>query len=200
VLYLLHGLLGTDAQWEDLGAGEVEDQLLAQGAVPPFLIVMPWERTGLKIEAAIVDGLIEYIDQTYRTRTDARWRAIGGISRGAGQALEIGLLHPELFGQVGLHSPAVLHGDVLISRWLKGITEGRLPAIWIDIGLSDSLFDPTAHLIEFFFEQGIAPTIQFNDGDHEQGYWRSNLPTYLRWHGGLWRVAEIQDEAGARTR
>jgi len=192
VLYLLHGLLGTDAQWDDLGADEAADELITQGAMPPFLIVMPWERNGLTIESALVDGLVEYIDQNYRTRPQAIWRAIGGLSRGGGQALDIGLRHPDLFGQISLHSPAILHGDPLILSWLKGIPVESLPAIWIDIGLRDSLFPSTAHLIEFLFQQDIAPTLQFNEGDHLPAYWESNLPTYLRWHGGLWQAAQLE--------
>ena len=196
VLYLLHGLLGTDAQWDDLGVDEAADVLITQGAIPPFLIVMPWERSGLTIESALADGLIGYIDQNYRTRPLAVWRAIGGLSRGGGEALEIGLRHPDLFGQIGLHSPAVLHGDSLILRWLNDIPVDKMPYLWVDIGLRDSLFPSTAHLIEFLFQQGIAPTLQFNEGDHLPSYWESNLSTYLRWHGGLWRAAELKQFAG----
>jgi enterochelin esterase-like enzyme len=193
VLYLLHGLLGTDAQWDEFGADEAADDLIIEGAIPPFIIVMPWERTGLTIETALVDGLIDHIDSNYRTRPQAVWRAIGGLSRGGGQALEIGLRHPGLFGQVSLHSPAVLHGDALLARWLDTIPTNRMPAIWVDIGLQDSLLSSTEHLIEFLFQQGIAPTIQFNTGDHLPEYWMANLPNYLRWHGGLWRAEQMAE-------
>jgi enterochelin esterase-like enzyme len=199
VLYLLHGLLGTDAQWDELGVDETADALITQGAVPPFLMVMPWERTGLTIEEALVDGLVPSIDEMYRTLPEARWRAIGGLSRGGGQALEIGLRHPDLFQQIGLHSPAVLHGDALILRWLADIPDGQLPAVWIDIGVRDSLFPSTAHLVELFFQQGIAPTLQFDEGDHEPAYWALHLEGYLRWHGGLWRAAQLQAEAHTRV-
>ena len=195
VLYLLHGLLGTDAQWDELGVDDAADKLIAEKAIPSFLIVMPWERTGLTIEEALVQGLIPYIDQTYRTLPEARWRAIGGLSRGGGQALEIGLRHPDLFQQVSLHSPAVLHGDVLLLRWLADIPDDQLPAFWIDIGLQDSLFSSTAHLVELFFQHGLAPALQFNEGDHEPAYWGLHLETYLRWHGGLWKAAQLQDYA-----
>jgi enterochelin esterase-like enzyme len=193
VLYLLHGLLGTDAQWDEYGADEAADDLIASGAIPPFIIVMPWERTGLQIETALVDGLIDHIDRTYRTQAQARWRAIGGLSRGGGQALEIGLRHPLIFGQISMHSPAVLHGDVLLVRWLDAIPAGKLPALWVDIGLQDSLLPSTEHLVEFLFQQDIAPTLQFNSGDHLPEYWKANLPNYLRWHGGLWRAQQMRE-------
>lgn len=195
VLYLLHGLLGTDGQWDELGADEWADALIAQGAIPPFLMVMPWERSGIELEAALVEDLLPYIDRTYRTLPDARWRAIGGLSRGAGQALEIGLRHPDVFSQIGLHSPAVLHSQALIARWLGAIPEGSLPRIWIDIGRHDTLLPTAAGLAEFLFLEGVAPALQYNVGTHDAGYWSSNLPTYLRWHGGLWRAAQMQDAA-----
>ncbi|MEE8120834.1 MAG: alpha/beta hydrolase-fold protein, partial [Anaerolineales bacterium] len=94
-LYLLHGLQGTDAQWDDLGVDEAANTLIESGTLPPFLIIMPWQRTGIEIETAILNVLIPHIDQTYRTRSEPKWRAIGGVSRGAGQALRIVLVHPD---------------------------------------------------------------------------------------------------------
>ena len=43
VLYLLHGQNYTFSHWDDLGADEAADGLIASGEAQPFLIVMPQE-------------------------------------------------------------------------------------------------------------------------------------------------------------
>jgi hypothetical protein len=44
VLYLIHGQSYTDDQWERLGAGKTADDLISNGNIPPFIIVMPRDR------------------------------------------------------------------------------------------------------------------------------------------------------------
>ncbi len=198
-LYFLHGLLGDDKQWEEAGALEQADALLSSGVIPPFIIVMPWERTGIDLEPALVNGLIPYIDQAFRTRAESSWRAIGGLSRGGGQALQIGLKHPDLFGQISMHSPAILNADGPILTWLRAIPEEMQPALWIDIGQRDSLYPSTVHLIEVLFNNGYAATTQLNTGDHDMAYWRAHVDTYLRWHAGLWFGHLLRDYAALRS-
>ena len=43
VLYYLHGQSFNDDQWDRLGADEALDELIADGEVKPFIIVMPKE-------------------------------------------------------------------------------------------------------------------------------------------------------------
>lgn len=197
-LYFLHGLLGDDKQWEAVGALDHADELFSSGAIIPFIIVMPWERTGIDLESALVAGLIPYIDQSFRTRAEASWRAIGGLSRGGGQALQIGLKHPDLFGQISMHSPAFLNADEIVLAWLNAIAEDMQPALWIDIGQRDSLYPAAKQLIDVLSRDGYAVTTQFNDGDHEMAYWRDHVETYLRWHAGLWYVHLVREYASAR--
>ena len=45
----------------------------------------------------MVQDLIPYIEANYRTLKDADHRAIGGLSMGGGQTIQLGFSHPELF-------------------------------------------------------------------------------------------------------
>ncbi len=188
-LYLLHGLQGTDAQWDELGIDEAANAMIGSGILPPFLIIMPWQRTGIDIETAVIDVLMPHIDQTYRTRSEPEWRAIGGVSRGAGQALRIALTHADMFSILGLHSPATLNAEGLILQWLLAIPIEQRPDVWMDIGDHDSLLPSAQNLLNLFSENNLEADIQINPGDHTSDYWRAHIASYLRWYAAHWMNA-----------
>jgi len=186
-LYLLHGLQATDAQWDDLGVDEAAARLIAAGEIPPLIIVMPWERRGLEYEPAIADVLVPWIDRSFRTLPTPAARAIGGLSRGAGWALRIALLHRQLFTAVGLHSPAVLSPDLFnIPFWLEGLSPEESPRFWIDIGDRDPLRPPTLELLAIFDQVGISYDWHPYPGYHAPDYWSSHLEEYLVWYSLGW--------------
>ena len=109
VLYLLHGQTYTADQWIRLGAVDALDKLMLSGETTSFIIVFPDDRywnlpPGAGFGSRLVDDLIPYIDSTYRTLSDRNHRAIGGMSRGAGWSLRLGLSRWDLFSVIGLHS------------------------------------------------------------------------------------------------
>lgn len=187
VLYLLHGLTYTDSQWGDLGVDETMDRLIAAGQVSPAIIVMPWERTGIDFETAIPQVLLPYVDSHYPTMAGRGGRAIGGISRGGGWALRLGLQHPELFVSVGLHSPAVLAPDLFrIPDWAKAMPTPEAPRIWIDMGDHDTLRFDLAKLRDTLDGSGIAYEYHTYPGEHTSTYWAGHLAAYLRWYDRGW--------------
>ena len=187
LLVMLHGLQATDQQWQDLGIAAAADGLIARGEVPPFLIVMPWERRGLEYETALVDYLLPFIRNAYGASDDRRLSAIGGLSRGAGWSLRIGLKHPEVFGSIGLHSPAVLTPDLYyIPEWVSVIPEDERPRLWIDIGDHDSLRLSVFELTDLLDSLGYEYAWRFEPGDHTPDYWSSHLDAYLRWYAEFW--------------
>lgn len=163
------------------------DALLKAGEISPGLIVMPWERTGIDLEQAIPQVLVPYIDTHYRTVAGRPGRAIGGISRGGGWALRIGLLHPDLFTSIGLHSPAVLAPDLFrIPDWAPTIPPSQAPRIWIDMGDHDTLRFDLARLRGVLDESGIHYQSHTYPGEHTPAYWTSHLGSYLRWYDLGW--------------
>jgi enterochelin esterase-like enzyme len=173
----------TDSQWDEIGVDQVTDELLARQRISPFLIVMPWERTGIELESAIVEVLIPHIEHTYNASPMRQNRAIGGISRGAGWALRIGLKHPELFRAIGLHSPAILAPDLFtLSDWVESIPNAYQPIIWIDIGDKDTLLDGARELKNLLDDLGFSYQWTLKEGYHEENYWAANLAEYLQWY------------------
>ena len=189
VLFLLHGLASDQQQWRDLGVGPAADQLIQQALSPPFLIVLPTERKGLDLAQAIPDVLLPYVQDHYHAAPARSQRALGGLSRGAGWALRIGLTHPYLFSRLGLHSPAVLAPDMLyLPRWTKDLSPGLRPAISMDIGDRDPLLPDAMELEAKLRDLGMEVEWQVNPGYHEAIYWSSHLAEYLTWYSAAWAV------------
>lgn len=186
-IILLHGLTGHPDQWLEMGLVEAADELISSGRSGPFLIAMPWMRTGIEHEPALIEVLLPALEASYSARPGSPWLAIGGVSRGAGWSLRIGFKHSDQFGAIGLHSPAVLAGDLTsLGVWSQSITGARLPRIWIDIGERDSLLDSAEALSSRLDELGIRHHYQVGPGDHSPAYWSSNLADYLAWYTEPW--------------
>ncbi len=194
VLYLIHGQSYDDTQWERLGVPEAADKLIADGEVAPFIVVMPRDRVWLEptqdnFGLAVEQWLIPWIDEHYRTLPKRLYRAIGGLSRGGGWAVDIGLSHPELFSAVGVHSGFVFQSDVqYISTWLNDMPEGMMPRIYMDIGNADrtEIKRAASWLEDLLTQLDIPHEWHMYIGQHEESYWHSHIEEYLRWYTQEW--------------
>jgi enterochelin esterase-like enzyme len=189
ILILIHGLQSTDSQWDDLGVNETADALIRDGELPPMVIVMPWERKGLDFEASVAEVLLPHIRATYAGGDDRTPAAIGGLSRGAGWALRIGLQHPELFQAIGLHSPAVLQPDLFyVPEWVEAARQrSQLPRLWIDIAARDTSRAGAQELADLLEELGLTYAWSSAPGEHSAAYWSARMADYLRWYGEPWK-------------
>lgn len=188
VLILLHGLQSTDSQWDDLGVDEAADALIREGVLAPFVIVMPWERKGLDFEAAIVEKLLPHIRSEYAGEGDRVTTSIGGLSRGAGWALRIGLGHPEIFGSIGLHSPAVLPPDMYyLGDWIEAARQASvMPRLWVDSAERDTSRAGAEELAALLDGLGVGYAWSSAPGEHAVAYWSSRVGDYLRWYAEPW--------------
>jgi enterochelin esterase-like enzyme len=192
VLYLLHGQTYTDDQWIRLGAVDVIDELILSSKSTPFIIVFPDDRywnlpAGTGFGQRLVDDLIPYIDLTYRAIPDRNHRAIGGMSRGAGWALQLGLTRWELFGTIGLHSLAVLQKDASkIPEWLAGIPSSSRPRVFMDIGDNDPELSMAQLVEKQFNDRGLSHEWHLYSGAHTEEYWSAHVEEYIQWYAAQW--------------
>ena len=192
VLYLLHGQTYTDDQWIRIGAVDVTDKLILSGESIPFIIVFPDDRywnlpPGAGFGQRLVDGLVPYIDNTYRTLPDRSHRALGGLSRGAGWALQLGLTRWELFGSIGLHSLAVLQKDASeIRERLADIPPSSHPRLFMDIGDNDQEYEMAQRVEAQFTDFGLPHEWHLYTGAHTEEYWSAHVEEYLRWYAEGW--------------
>ncbi|MFC5409245.1 alpha/beta hydrolase-fold protein [Larkinella bovis] len=125
VLYLQHGRGENETSWSNQGrANLIMDNLIAEGKIKPFIIVMTYgmtnEVTGrindfniAPFQTVLVDELIPYVDAHFRTLTDRANRAMAGLSMGGMETRLITLNKPEVFGSYGLLSGGVYSADDL---------------------------------------------------------------------------------------
>lgn len=195
VLYLIHGQTYTDDQWDRLGADEAATALIAAGDVAPFLIVMPADASHFTqpadnaFDESVVEELIPWIDAHYRTLAERRYRAVGGLSRGASWAIHLALSHPELFGSLAGHSPPVFQEDASRLRsWLDSIPTRLRPRIWLDIGArdQDAILESAIWFEGLLDERDIPHEWSLFTGDHSEAYWSSHVEQYLRWYAAEW--------------
>lgn len=194
VLYLIHGKSFTHDQWERIGVDELADQLIGAGEIAPFIIVMPRDRIWVEpsedqFGEAIINELIPWIDENYRTLPAREYRAIGGLSRGAAWAVHLGLGHWELFSAVGAHSMGLFWEDVLkIPLWLEEMQPEELPRIFVDVGRGDfkEIRDSTDWFGNLLAEMDIPHEWYSFAGRHTEEYWRSHLEQYIRFYTFEW--------------
>lgn len=110
VLYLIHGGSDTEETWTKVGkANLIADNLIAQGKVKPMMIVMPYANTGLMMQKAfgndMINNIIPFIEANYPVLTDRSNRAITGFSVGGGATLNIGLMNLDKFAYVCAYAP-----------------------------------------------------------------------------------------------
>ena len=115
VLYFLHGMNGSEREFENRGVAAAVDRLREEGKIGELIIVAPDggnsfylnAKNGVRYEDAIVKDLIPHIEKSYRAAGTPAGRAIQGLSMGGFGALMIALKHPEMFSSVTTHSAAL---------------------------------------------------------------------------------------------
>lgn len=194
VLYLIHGQNFNDDQWDRIGVDETANELIAAEEIPAVLIVMPRDRSWSQptedmFGQAVTEKLLPWIDQNYHTRPLREFRAIGGLSRGAGWALHLGLSHWDSFGAIGLHSLPVFWTDLPdIKAWLDDIPLESLPRIYMDLGDKDrpQISKSAIWFEELLTEKNIPHEWHLYPGYHEEDYWGEHVEEYLRWYTKNW--------------
>jgi len=110
VLYLLHGLYGSNKDWIERGhVKDVANRLINAEEAVEMIIVMPdagtdwygyFNMDGWAYEDYFFEELIPHIEKTYRTIPDKKHRAIAGLSMGGGGSVVYAQKHPDMFSSV----------------------------------------------------------------------------------------------------
>lgn len=193
VLYLLHGSGENDATWTSLGQAHlVLDDLIAQGKAKPMIVVMPDgqavpntpEARGRNTEVFsrdLLGDVMPFIETNYRVKTDRLNRAIAGLSMGGGQALAIGLNHPELFAWVGGMSSTINAPEQTFAAALGNAkaTNANYKLLWLAIGKDDFLLKTNQRFDQLLTARGIKHTFNVTEGNHSWPVWRKHLAEFV---------------------
>ncbi|HYQ57699.1 MAG TPA: alpha/beta hydrolase-fold protein [Draconibacterium sp.] len=186
VFYLISGTTDTEETWYKAGKTNfILDNLIARGKAVPMIVVMPYGNNNVDLSGQsgsvtetmyqafqddLLNNIIPFVEDEYRTLTDREHRAIAGFSRGGGQTLWSGLRNPDLFAYVFSYSAyiaddvfekdfKVVHGDV-------DLTNDRLKLFWLTVGYDDRLYDDVIEFIDLLNEKKINHETFFIPGGH----------------------------------
>lgn len=193
VVYLFHGANVDETQWVDIGIAPAADRLISTGQIPPVLIVLPDIIWGMGtytgdpplFDRVLLDEVIPRVEERWRTIEDRAHRALGGISRGGEWALLTAGRHPEEFGAVGGHSPAVGPPSTPNSVLVPIVAAGH-PRVWLDVGEQDSLLGSVSSFSAGLTAAGVPNEFRPAPGPHDRPYWASRLDDYLRFYSAGW--------------
>jgi enterochelin esterase-like enzyme len=192
VAYLLHGLSYTSDQWLRLGLVENMDRLIADGAIAPFIAILPYEARPeppqtSRYPEVLTQEFIPWMDSHYRTLPDKSHRVIGGVSRGAAWAVQIGFEHRDLFSAIGAHSlPLFQADDANIAVWVSQEPLEEQPRVFIDIGRNDQEWQTAKAFADLLDAHHIPHEWYMYSNGHTESYWSSHLEQYLCWYARDW--------------
>ncbi len=176
MLYLFHGLGDSEGTWTGQGrAHYILDDLIAEGKATPMIIVMPEGHASIAqpqtgdvnprgrsvpaFEQDLLENIMPFLEDNYCVKSGPENRAITGLSMGGGQALTIGLRHPDLFAWVGGMSSAMINTNYALTSMLKDVSAANksLKLVWVGCGTSDSLLRSNRQFDDALTEAGIKP-------------------------------------------
>ena len=132
VLYLQHGMGEGETSWALQGKMQhIMDNAIAKGEAVPMIVVMesgdikaPFNfagggsneqgrsEYGASFYPVLLNDLIPYIDQNFRTKSDRENRAMAGLSWGGHQTFDVVLNNLDKFAWMGTFSGAIFGLDV----------------------------------------------------------------------------------------
>lgn len=194
VLYLLHGNGQIEASWTWTGrANVIMDNLLADGKVKPMIVVMPYGHVGREIKTAstappnpagdmaaiekeLLTGVKPLVESKYRVLTSRSHRAIGGLSMGAAQSLQIGLHNLDQFAYV-----AAFSGGGNRAEWEKAdpsILNRKLKVLWLGCGTEDFIYPSVKSMHELLTSKDVKHVWNESGAGHSWPNWQVYLSKY----------------------
>lgn len=194
VLYILHGGGEDQRGWAQQGKTDlILDNLIAEKKAVPMLIVMvdgnmPLTGFGEEVlklfETELKEDVIPFVETNYRVKTEAKYRALAGLSMGGLQTLYAGIKNTDLFNYLGVFSSGwivPMQNNIAESQYayMKANVEKinkNLKQFWIAMGgREDIAWQNCQTMMAKFDEIGIRYTYTEQPGGHTWPVWRNNL-------------------------
>lgn len=181
VLYLQHGWGEDETAWTNQGrANLIMDNLIAEGKIDPFIIVMTYGMTnevkfgGLRdfdikpFQTVLIDELIPYVDTHFNTVANQSHRAMAGLSMGGMETKTITLNNPDVFSYFGLLSGGTYSPDDIKDK-------SKVKLIFLSCG-SKERPDRVKNADEELKKAGFNSVHYISEGTaHEFQTWRRSL-------------------------
>lgn len=206
VLYLIHGIGGSNRTWVNKKADIIMQNLYYFEGVPEMIVVCTNNNvnvfestTGLSFREAVpfydligedlISSLMPYIEDKYSVKTGKENTAIAGNSMGGRESLYIAFNHQDKFDYIGLFSSA---GVLKTGKVGGGITPlldelvideryGGFEYIFLNVGREDNVCGRVTYEIhDYMIEHGIEHVFYDTDGEHENKVWQNALYNFCK--------------------
>ena len=207
VMYIQHGGGEDERGWAEQGKTDIIlNNLIAEGKAKPMIIVISngnvstgrggggYSAEGMAgFKEEMTKNIVPFIDKNYRTLTDAKNRALCGLSMGGGQAFYVGLASLDYFGSVGVFSSGIFGGinnptgkEFDADKEIPGLLSKsqsfneKLKLFYVSVGEQDPRLEFTKKAVKKFQDSGLK--VQFNSfpGDHEWQVWRKSVHDFAQ--------------------
>jgi len=201
VLYILHGGGEDERGWSTQGKTDlVLDNLIAENKAKPMLVVMPDGNFGSgglagfnenvlrSFENELKQSLIPFVEKNYRAETDAKNRALAGLSMGGLQTLYAGIKNTNMFAYLGVFSsgwfanrPELANPQYDFMKANAAMINSNLKSLWVSMGgKEDIAYNNCKIMLSKFDEMGIKYTYSEYPGGHTWPVWRNNLYNFAQ--------------------
>ena len=182
VFYLISGTTDTEEVYYKVGrVNYILDNLLADGQAKEMIVVMPYGNPhqnclvmhhapaqgapqmrfgGDVFSKDLINDLMPYIENNYRTKNDRDNRAIGGFSRGGNQALFNGLTNLDKFSYLCSYS-SFTSTDIPNVYDKAADTNKKIHLFWLGVGTDDFLYGNARDYMQFLDDKGIQSVKEF---------------------------------------
>lgn len=198
VFYLISGTTDTEETFFKVGRTNlILDNLIAEGKAKPMILVMPYGNPLARIaeqqgepkpadqmsrdgedakqraklfETDLINHIVPYVDQNYRTVQHKDSRAIGGFSRGGGQTLRSGFGNMDKFSWICCYSAYLstpeMESDFRFIGNEAENTNSQLKLLWVSVGNEDFLYDQTVEFLDYLKAKNIKHKSLITPGGH----------------------------------
>ena len=181
VFYLISGTTDTEEVYYKVGrVNYILDNLIAAKQAKEMIVVLPYgnpyklkpakpgDGTGMPqtrfggdvFSQDLVNDLMPYIEQKYRTINNKDHRAIGGFSRGGNQGLFNGLTNLDKFSYLCSYS-SFTSTDIPNVYDNAQDTNAKIRLFWLGVGTDDFLYGNARDYMEFLDKKGIRAVKEF---------------------------------------
>jgi enterochelin esterase-like enzyme len=197
VLYLLHGGGEDQRGWATQGRTNlILDNLIAENKAKPMIIAMLDGNMGnfggiagfnenvlRMFENELKQGAIPFVESNFRVETDAKSRALAGLSMGGLQTLYAGLKNTNLFNYLGVFSsgwfanrPELSNPQYEFMKNNASTINTNLKQFWISMGGKEDIAHENCRvMMSKFDEMGIKYKYSEYAGGHTWPVWRHDL-------------------------
>jgi enterochelin esterase-like enzyme len=169
ILYLQHGSGENELSWSEQGKmNNILDNLIADKKAEPMIVVMENGSTS-SLAYTFSRGVQAEIESKYKVKAQKEYRAVAGLSAGAGQASDLFFNNLGLFSSVGLFSGSGVDLTNPVYNSLIGL-------LWIGYGSEDELMiNVVPGYVANLNHYHINNATNIYPGGHEWQVWRKCL-------------------------